>query len=278
MAMKRYMTIAAALLLLAAAPIAAQESEPVADTTAVAAEPAPASIADDDPDRLWDAANAAYGEGDYDRAAELYEAILDKDLHSAALYYNLANALFKHGELGRAILYYNRALRLAPSDEDIRHNLEYAERMTKDNIEAVPEFFLNSWLRALRGSMGCTAWTLLSLAMFAAMCALGLVYLLSQRLSARKAGFYGMLAALTLFVATTLFALSGRRAALDRDEAIVMGSAVSVKSSPDRSATDLFVLHEGTRVTVGATLDGWAEIRIADGNKGWIEIGRIERI
>ncbi len=276
--MKRYITISAALLLSVSMPSFAQETE--ADTTAVAAEVATTTttIPDGDPDRLWEQANAAYGAGDYAEAADLYRAILDKDLHSAALYYNLANALFKKGELGRAILYYNRALRLAPSDEDIRHNLEYAERMTKDNIESVPEFFLNSWLRTLRGSLSCTAWTALSLAMFAAMLALGSVYLLSQRIAARKAGFYGMLAALTLFVATSLFAWSERRAILDRDEAVVMGSAVSVKSSPDRSATDLFVLHEGTKVTVGATLDGWAEVRIADGNKGWIEIGRIERI
>ncbi len=278
MAMKRYMTIMAAVLLWTAVPSAAQET--VADTAATAPNIAPSteSVADDDPERLWEAANAAYGAADYDKAVGLYEAILNKDLHSAALYYNLANALFKRGDTGRAILYYNRALRLAPYDEDIRHNLDYAERMTKDNIEAVPEFFLNSWLRSLRGSLGCTVWTLLSLAMFAAMCALGLVYLLSQRLAARKAGFYGMLAALTLFVATSLFAWSERRAILDRTEAIVMGSAVSVKSSPDRSSTDLFVLHEGTKVTVGATLDGWAEVRIADGNKGWIETDRIERI
>ena len=152
-------------------------------------------------------------------------------------------AFTQEGELGRAILYYNRALRLAPSDEDIRHNLEYAERMTKDNIESVPEFFLNSWLRTLRGSLSCTAWTVLSLAMFAAMLALGSVYLLSQRIAARKAGFYGMLAALTLFVATSLFAWSERRAILDRNEAVVMGSAVSVKSSPDRSATEIGRAH-----------------------------------
>jgi len=277
--MKRYITILAALTLLAPAPCAAREN--AADTVAAAETvqaPAAEPVADGDPDRLWEAANAAYGAADYDRAATLYQAIADRNLHSAALYYNLANALFKKGELGRAILYYNRALRLSPSDEDIRHNLEYAERMTKDNIESVPEFFLNSWLRALRGSLGCTAWTVLSLAMFAAMFALGSVYLLSQRIAVRKAGFYGMLAALVLFVATSLFAWSERRVMLDRDEAIVMGSAVSVKSSPDRSATDLFVLHEGTKVTVGATLDGWAEVRIADGSKGWIEIGRIERI
>lgn len=275
--MKRYITISAALLLSVSMPSFAQETE--ADTTAVAAEVATTTtIPDGDPDRLWEEANAAYGAGDYAAAADLYRAILDKDLHSAALYYNLANALFKKGELGRAILYYNRALRLAPSDEDIRHNLEYAERMTKDNIESVPEFFLNSWLRTLRGSLSCTAWTVLSLAMFAAMLALGSVYLLSQRIAARKAGFYGMLAALTLFVATSLFAWSERRAILDRNEAVVMGSAVSVKSSPDRSATDLFLLHEGTEVEITDRLADWCEIVIGDGKKGWIESRKIEVI
>ena len=150
--------------------------------------------------------------------------------------------------------------------------------MTKDHIEAVPEFFLATWLRSVRSRLGCSAWTVLSLAAFAALLALGLLYMLSQRLAARKAGFYGMAVALLLFVVTSSFAWGSRRETVDRREAVVMGSSVPVKSSPDRSATDLFVLHEGTKVTVGDTLDGWAEIRIADGNKGWIELDRIERI
>lgn len=282
--MKRYISIVAVLLFsagLCAQTVPAGDSLQPAPAPVEAEELRTAASAADSsagPAQLWESANAAYVAGDYDRAVGDYTRILDGGLHSAALYYNLANALFKRGELGRAILYYNRALRLSPSDEDIRHNLEYAERMTKDNIEAVPEFFLATWLRSVRSSLSCSAWTVLSLAAFAALLALGLLYMLSQRLAARKAGFYGMAVALLFFVVTSLFAWGGRRDILDRSEAVVMGSSVPVKSSPDRSATDLFVLHEGTKVTIGDTLEGWAEIRIADGNKGWIELGRIERI
>lgn len=249
------------------------QTEAADSTAAVATDPATAA-----PEELWQAGNAAYTAGDYARAAEIYTAIVDRGLYSATLYYNLANALFKSGQTGGAILYYNRALRLSPGDEDIRHNLEYAERTTKDKIEEIPEFFLVSWAKKLRSTMSCTAWTVISLLLLAATLALGLVYLLSQRISMRKGGFYGMVAALVLFIATTLMAWSERNMLVDRNEAVVMSSALSVKSSPDKSATDLFVLHEGTVVTIGSTVDGWAEVRIADGNKGWVETDRIERI
>lgn len=276
--MKIYITIAAALFTLASA---AQEA---AMPAAVGAQAAPlAAQAEIDPatasaEELWQGGNTAYSAGDYTRAAELYTAITDKGLYSAPLYYNLANALFKSGETGGAILYYNRALHLSPGDEDIRHNLEYAERSTKDKIEEIPEFFLVSWAKKVRSTMSCTAWTVISLLLFAATLASCLVYLLSQRIAMRKAGFYGMAAALLLCIATTLMAWSERNMLVERNEAVVMSSSLSVKSSPDKSATDLFVLHEGTVVTIGSTVDGWAEVRIADGNKGWVEIERIERI
>lgn len=284
--MKICITIAAALLTLASAaqeaamPAAGgQDSTQAAPLAAQAAgaqaeiDPATASA-----EELWQAGNTAYSAGDYTRAAELYTAITDKGLYSAPLYYNLANALFKSGETGGAILYYNRALHLSPGDEDIRHNLEYAERSTKDKIEEIPEFFLVSWAKKVRSTMSCTAWTVISLLLFAATLASCLVYLLSQRIAMRKAGFYGMAAALLLCIATTLMAWGERNMLVERNEAVVMSSSLSVKSSPDKSATDLFVLHEGTVVTIGSTVDGWAEVRIADGNKGWVEIERIERI
>lgn len=229
-------------------------------------------------EELWNSANAAYNEGNFEKAATEYEQILLQSLHSAALYYNLANAYFKQGELGKALLNYNRASRIAPSDEDIRHNQEYAEKMTKDSIEKLPEFFLSTWLRQVRGAMSCTAWTILSLVMLVVALTMGLVYLLSQRMSLRKVGFYTMAIAALLFVVSSAFALSQRNMLINRTEAIVMSSAASVKSSPDRSATELFVLHEGTKVSIGETIDGWAEVRIADGRKGWIEDKRIERI
>jgi len=231
-----------------------------------------------DEEALWDRANTAYINGDYRTAIDGYERILAEGLGSAKLYYNLANAYFKEDRLGKAVLFYQRALRLAPGSDDIRYNLSVAEARTKDNIETIPEFFLTSWIRAVRHTMGCTTWSLLSLAMLAVLLSLFLLYLLAPRLALRKTGFYGTLAAACLFALFTAFAVGERREMLDDTRAVVMTASASVKSSPDKSATDLFVLHEGTVVTISDRLEQWCEISIADGKKGWLERRMLETI
>lgn len=279
----RYSLIIIFSLMLSAAALAQNTEQPQPQNTTSELATAPtdeASAATDNlpAEELWAKANGAYSNGDMQSAVAAYEQILSRRLHSAALYYNLANAYFKQGELGKALLNYNRASRIAPGDEDIRHNQEYAEKMTKDSIEKIPEFFLTTWIRQVRGALSCTAWTILSLVMLAAALAMALIYLLSQRMSLRKVGFYTMAVAVLLFVITSAFALSERRMLIEQGEAIVMSTAASVKSSPDKAATELFVLHEGTKLFIGESIDGWAEVRIADGRKGWIEDKRIERI
>ncbi|MBR4995589.1 MAG: tetratricopeptide repeat protein [Alistipes sp.] len=257
------------ILLLAPALCAAQT-----DTTEATAPTATS----DAPEVLWEVAGAAYNAGDYAKAIDSYTRILNQDLHSADLYYNLAGAYFKQDNLGKAILYYNRALRLKPNDEDIRHNLEYAEQSTKDSINKIPEFFLKSLIRNIRGALSCTAWTVISLIMLIVALTFGLCFTLANRLSLRKMGFYLMALSALLFIGSTLFAWSERNMLINRNEAIIMNSAVSIKSSPDKSATELFVLHEGTKVSIGKSIEGWVEVRIADGRKGWIEQERVERI
>ena len=226
----------------------------------------------------WDAGNKAYIEGNYDKSIEEYQAILDGGEYSMKLYYNLANAYFKTGAIGKSILYYNKALRIAPSQEDIRHNLAIAEAQTKDRIAVIPEFFLNRWMRGVRNSMSCTAWSVLSLAAFGVLLIFALLFLLASRIRWRKMGFYCAMCSFILFIAFTSFAISSRNDMLQHDEAIVMGTAISVKSSPDRSATDLFILHEGTKVKVLSEVDEWCEVVIADGKKGWTERKHIETI
>ena len=277
--MKRYIILILSLLCISysyaqEAEQAVESAEQMASTVEQRVEQPVAAT----PTQMWEQANAAYNSGDYSSALKLYEAIQTEGLHSAALYYNMANVYFKMDELAESILYYNRALRLAPADEDIRHNLEYAESMTKDSIEKIPEFILTTWVRAVRGAFSSTAWSVLSLVLLATSLAMMLVYLLAQRLSLRKVGFYVMMTAGVLFILTTIFAWGEGRMDVEHREAVVMNSAVSIKSSPDRAATELFVLHEGTKLVIGATIDGWAEVRIADGRKGWIEESRIERI
>lgn len=241
-------------------------------------QPAVLPAAELTPGQLWDNANTAYINGDFHGAVDGYEQLLDRGLGSMKLYYNLANAYFKEDRLGKAILFYHRALRIAPGNDDIRYNLSVAEARAKDTIEEIPEFFLTTWVRAVRHMMGCTAWSILSLAALVCALALFLFYLLAQRLSLRKVGFYGTILAGALFMLTTWFAAGERREMLDEMHAVVMSLSAVVKSSPDKSATDLFVLHEGTVVTISGRLDGWCEVVIADGKKGWIEEKKIEVI
>lgn len=248
------------------------------------AQPAAAAEAAGEPageltaDQLWDRANTAYINNDFHAAAEAYEQILARGLSSMKLYYNLANAYFKEGRLGKSILFYHRALRLAPGNDDIRYNLGVAEARTKDNIDRIPEFFVTEWMRDVRHVMSCTAWSLFSLAALVCALALFLLYLLARRLSLRKAGFYGTLVAVAVFMLTSWFAMGERREMLDDTKAVVMSASTAVKSSPDKSATDIFVLHEGTLVEITGRLDDWCEITIADGKKGWLENRHIETI
>ena len=227
---------------------------------------------------LWDAANTAYVNNDFTGAILRYDSILATGKVSAKLYYNLANAHFKAGEIGRAILNYNRALRLAPSNDDIRYNLAIAQSYAKDNIEKVPVFFLLRWLRGARTLVGANAWAWMSLAMLAAMLAAALLYLLARHIPVRKTGFYCALALAVLFIFAASNAAIGRREMTDPDKAIVVNNAAPVKSSPDANSKDIFVVHEGTVVTILSRLAPWYEITLADGNKGWILASAVEVI
>lgn len=271
-------TLYATLLLLIGIGTAKAQEPAIETPTSPATEETSAPVETRDSRTLWDEANTAYLRSDFHTAARIYLQILDRGEHSAKLYYNLANTYFKEERLGEAILNYHRALRLNPSDEDIRYNLSVAEGHTIDRIEKIPEFFLKGWMRSLRSLMSGTAWTVLSLLLLIVTLGSVLFYLLSQRLVLRKAGFYSTLCALLLFVVCTLFAASDRTEAIDRSRAVVLSPAVPVKSSPDKAATDLFVLHEGTTLRVGESMGEWSEITLADGKKGWLESRHIETI
>jgi len=271
-----------ASLILCAAALTLYGQEPVADslqnTTGGGLEAPAPQAAEADSRALWDEANTAYLRSDFHTASRYYRQILERGEHSSKLYYNLGNASFKEEKLGEAILYYHRALRLNPADEDARYNLSVAENRTIDRIETIPEFFLKTWMRSVRSLLSGTAWTILSLILLTLTLGAVLFYLLSQRLNLRKAGFYTTLCALLLFLVCTAFAAADRSEQISRNKAVVLSTSVPVKSSPDKAATDLFVLHEGTTLDVGEQMGDWSEITLADGKKGWLESRHIEVI
>ena len=229
-------------------------------------------------DAQWDRANTAYMNGDWAGATAIYDSIEQAGMASVKLYYNMGGAYFKNGQIGKAVLYYNKALRIDPTDEDTQYNLRVANGYVKDQIEVVPEFFVSRWVRSVRTAVNSNTWAVLSLVAGLLMLVALMIYLLPLGLGYRKAGFAVavVMGAFTLLSAN--FASEQRRNALHSSEAIVMIGAAPVKSSPDRTSKDIFVIHEGTQVTVLDRLGDWCQVSIADGNKGWMPASSIELI
>ena len=229
----------------------------------------------------FESANTAYADGRYRDAVALYQTIIAEQPNAKAsemarVYYNLGNAQFKQGELAQAILAYERALRLDPRNEDIKHNLRFAQSRITDDIKD-NDFFLSSWVKAVRNSASEEVWRWVSVGLFI----LGLVgillFLLSPILWLRKSAFYIALLALFISLCAGLNARSLHQRDTLRNEAIITQGIVNAKSSPDRSGTDLFTIHEGTKVTIGETIGEWANIRVAQ-YEGWIPMRTLERI
>lgn len=224
------------------------------------------------------AADSAYMREDYRQAASLYEQLL-KQGHSADVYYNLGNAYYRLDNMSRAILNYERALVMAPGDNDIRFNLQMARAHTVDKITPESEMFFVTWYRSCRSIMSADGWAWLSIVSLVAAIVMALLYLFADRLWLRKTGFFGCLPVLVLFGVGNLFAFQQKSIAADHSTAIVMQSAVTVKSTPSAGGTDLFVLHEGTKLTiVDPSMKDWVRVRVADGREGWIEKKRMETI
>ncbi len=229
-------------------------------------------------DTLWQKANTLYTEGKYAEAAELFLQVEKSGKAGVALYYNTANSYYKLGELGKAILYYERALKLEPDDEDTLYNLELAKQQTVDKIEPVPQFFLVAWMDAIRHSMGVDAWAITGVALFCIVLALVLVITLSRSVVRKKVAFFLACVLLLLSIVSTYIAVS-QKIAMDRhSEAIIFVPVSSIKASPDSAGVDLFVLHEGTKVTILEAIGDWKKVKTADGKQGWIQANSIEPI
>ena len=223
----------------------------------------------------FDEANAAYAEGRYDEAAALYQAVLDEQ-PDAQVYYNLGNTRYKQGELAQAILCYERALRLRPNYADAKYNLQFAQSRITDNIPE-QDFFLSDWARAVRNSLSEPTWMLLSINLFVLMLAMLLLFLLGRTVWVRKTAFHVAWLALLFSVISGINTASLHRRDTLRNEAIITQGVVNAKSAPDRSGTDLFSVHEGTKVTIRETIGEWANIRVGS-NQGWIRLQCLERI
>lgn len=224
-------------------------------------------------------ADSAYIQGDYLTAINIYEYVIENQGVNATLYMNLGNCWLKRDEVAKAILYYERAYLMDPSDPDIRFNLELARTKTVDKVNPVNELFIVVWFKKLLAMLDVNEWALMTVILFAATILLAGIFLFSKKTGIRKISFSFSAFFLLLSILSFIFATTQRGNLKERDTAIIMSPSVTVKSTPSSAGTDLFIIHEGRKVKIlDSSMKEWVEIRLEDGNTGWVPVNVMEII
>lgn len=229
-------------------------------------------------EQSFDQANLLYQQNKFVEARDAYAAIIRQGYVSGDLYYNLGNACYKTGDLGKAILNFERALRLMPNDDDLKHNLQLANLMIADKIEPTPRLFLWDYWDGIKGAFSLTVLTWTCYGLFAVLIALLCTGILARTYRTRRFALLGgSIDSIVLIFLVVV--LAGKIGDVNRtDAAVVVAKITTVRNSPDPQSSDAFVLHSGVKVTITDRVNDWFEIRLADGKVGWMEKSAAEVI
>jgi tetratricopeptide (TPR) repeat protein len=231
-----------------------------------------------DPALQFQMANALYQRQNYDSASHIYEHLISQEYRSAEIYYNLANCYYKLDRISAAILNYERALKIKPDDDDIAFNLKVAQLKVVDKIEPVPEIFYRRWMKSMSAALSTDGWSTFIISSIWIMFVFAAVYILSRRISIRRIGFVFTAFFFIVTVCAWLLSQENYSSHVLQKSAVVTSVSAYVKSSPGDNNTDLFILHEGTRIDILDEYENWVKIRIANGSIGWIKSSVIEVI
>jgi tetratricopeptide (TPR) repeat protein len=227
---------------------------------------------------IWEQANAYYTTEEYQKAVSAYEQILTSGQESARLYFNLGNAYYKTGDINNAILNYERAKLLAPQDPDINFNLNLANQFVVTEIEALPQPFFVRWHNRVINMYPADIWAGISIGAFVLFLGLLGLFIFSRSSLIKMLSFWIGILAIVVSLFTFSFAARQKEKINQRKHAIVFCPRVTVKSAPAETSTDLFLLYEGVKVEISDSINTWMEIKLSDGNVGWLPDSCIVRI
>jgi tetratricopeptide (TPR) repeat protein len=231
-----------------------------------------------DAQQLFQNANAAYQAGNFPLAVEQYETILTSGkLFSTELYYNLGNGYFRLNQTGRAILNYERAARLSPTDADIQTNLTVARGRVTDDIEAVSEVFFVKWYRLLRSLLTADAWATFGL-FFLWLGGGGFaMWLLGKERQWKKRGF--IVGCVALPLSLLIFLMTNNAAKItEATFGIVMSKETPFRNAPNENAAVTATLHEGIKVEIVDKIGELTKVKLANGEEGWVNAAEVEKI
>ncbi|UWX54819.1 tetratricopeptide repeat protein [Maribacter litopenaei] len=219
---------------------------------------------------LFNQATEAYNSGEYEKAIEAYMSILEKNEHSAALYYNLGNAYYKLNEIPESIYYYEKSLLLNPDDQEVKTNLGYAQNMTLDAIDTLPQTGFSRLYKGITSKLTYDQWAYISIVCMILFVLLYIAFYYNQYSTKKRFAFIGSLIALFLCIVFIVFASIEMNAFNADNPAIIFADEVAVSSEPNESSDDIFTLHSGTKVNVLDSLNNYRKIRLSDGKTGWM--------
>lgn len=229
-------------------------------------------------EQLMNEGNEFYKNAEWESAIDSYNKILNQGYESAPLYYNLGNAYFKIGQLGEAILNYERGLKLEPGDEDIQFNLRLANARTVDRIQEVPKLFITEWWDLFISAFNVSGWSLIVIVVFVVFLFFIGFYFLTGSINLQRISIYGgIVSGISLVVLIVVLILAYHREATS-NYGIVLADTVNVKVSPTEKSSDSFVIHEGLKFEIQDQLDDWVKIKLADGKVGWLPSNSFGRI
>ncbi len=216
--------------------------------------------------------------GNYKEALQAWTEIYLTGYRSADLDYNMGNAYFKLKDIPDAILFYERAYLLNPADEDINYNLQIARTLIVDRFQEIPVLFFVRWYNFVSLFLSSNTWAKISIISFILSLLLLSLYIYTSVYRQKVLGFWFAVSFFILSGSSLAFTLRNKSLVYDSHKAIITIPQVSGKSSPDTSGTDLFILHEGTKVSIDDEVGEWLEIRLSDGNKGWVPVNSLNII
>jgi tetratricopeptide (TPR) repeat protein len=227
---------------------------------------------------LINEANQLYQNKDYDKAIEKYNSILDADFESATLYYNLGNAYYRTGQIGFAILNYERGLKLNPNNEDLLYNLSIVKARTTDRIKEVPKLFITEWWEIFVTSLSTTAWQIVVLLFFLLLIGSITTYFVTKSGAVQRVTVFTSLIGIVGAILFAFILFSNIHRETSTDYAVLTTHTISVKQSPNDTSNDLFVIHEGLKVEVLDKFGEWYRIKLSDGKVGWLPQKSLEVI
>ena len=227
---------------------------------------------------LFEQATSAYNEGEYEKAIENYLEIIGNGEHSSALYYNLGNCYYKLNQIAPSIYYYEKALLLSPGDKEIKNNLIYAQQMTIDAIEPVPESGLSKVYNSIIGLLTFDQWAYLAVSLVLLFVLSYLAYYFLRYSSHKRISFITSIISLIAVIISVSFAIVQYKHYKSEQPAIVFAQECLVKSEPNNRSSEVFLLHEGTKVKVIDALEDFKKIELADGKIGWVHQDEIKML